>query len=292
MIRRGLTVAAVAALSWTLTTASAEASTTTIGAVDQISSGTAPDPTTTNGYAFQAASTSGRSYAVPAGYGVITKLLHRTGTQTGILTFKVYRPAGPGFLTVAAEPHIVTAGVTNSFDVRIPVQQGDVLGLSSDTGIEEAYDGGVGDVVGFFTSDPAVGTTATAAPGPTGYYLDVAAVLESDADRDGYGDDTQDGCPTDARTFGKCARTTITKAPKSKVLTSSSKAKVKIKFTGADPAGTFRCAVDGGAFKVCRSPFKKKFHLGKHTVKIEAVNALGVVELQPQVVKFRVKRRH
>ena len=112
--------------------------------------------------------------------------------------------------------------------------------------------------------------------------------METDADGDGYGDDTQDGCATDARTSGKCPDTKILKAPK-KVFTNGKKARVKITFTSPDPAGTFQCSVDGKAFKACKSPFKKRYALGKHKVLVKAVNAQGVADATPAVVKFRVK---
>jgi hypothetical protein len=37
--------------------------------------------------------------------------------------------------------------------------------------------------------------------------LDVSAVLEADADADGYGDTTQDLCPSDVTTQGQCRTT-------------------------------------------------------------------------------------
>jgi len=232
---------------------------------------------------------------VPAGYGVITKLRHRTGTTSGTLAFKVYRPTGVAdtYVVVASESRAVTAGVNHSFDVRIPVKPGDVLGLSSETGVEEAYIGTASDVVGQYDgdTDPATGQTVGIASGPTGYYLDVAAVLETDADGDGYGDDTQDLCPADKGTVGKCLTTTVDKAPKHKVLTSKNKAKVKLKFSSPDAGVTFQCSVDGGAFQACSSPFKKKYKIGKHTVSVRAVTAVGGADPTPAVTTFKVKRK-
>ena len=295
MMRRGFAVAVAAALTWTLTTTAAHATTTTIGSAAEIAANQPPSPATTNGFTIQTGSAAGRSYVVPAGYGVITKLRHQTGTASGTLTFKVYRPTGvlATYFVVASEARQVVAGTNHSFDVRIPVKPGDTLGISSDTGVQEAYNGGPADTVaGFAPPDPAAGQTVTTAGGPgSGYYLDVAAVVETDADADGYGDDTQDGCSTDARTFGKCAETTITKAPKKTVLTKGSKARVKIKFTSPDPAGTFQCSVDGKAFKTCTSPFKKRYKVGKHKVLVKAVNAQGVADLTPALVKFKVKQK-
>jgi hypothetical protein len=249
---------------------------------------------TVNGFKVQTATAAGHVYTVPAGFGVITRFLHRTGTASGTLAFKVYRPTGvPGqFRVVASESRQVIDGTTHAFDVRIPVKPGDTLGLSSSTGVQLAYSTAPGDELGAFGGpDPATGQVVDVTGGDIGALLDVAAVLESDADGDGYGDDTQDGCATDARTWGKCAQTTIKKAPKKTVFTDGTRAKVKIAFTGADPAGTFRCSVDGKAFKACRSPYKKWYKLGRHKVVVKAVNAQGVADLTPAVVRFKVKQR-
>ena len=51
---------------------------------------------------------------------------------------------------------------------------------------------------------------SSAAPAPSGTSL---ARLEADADRDGFGDETQDQCPTDASTQGACPVTPVTPAP-------------------------------------------------------------------------------
>jgi hypothetical protein len=297
MMRRAGAVAVAAALTWTLTATAAHATTTTIGSVPQFASSAAPDPGTTGGLTVQAGAGAGLSYVVPAGYGVITKLRHVTGTASGPLTFKVYRPTGnPGqYLVVASDTRQVTAGVAHSFDVRVPVKPGDTLGISSTT-VQMAYRTmAMSDVVGFFGSpgdpDPAPGQTVDLDSSNAGYLLDVAAVVETDADSDGYGDDTQDCYPTNAVAAGACAETTITKAPRKKVTTHGQKAKVKVKFTSPDPAGTFLCSVDGKAFKVCTSPFKKRYALGKHKVLVKAVNALGVADATPAVVKFKVQQK-
>jgi hypothetical protein len=39
------------------------------------------------------------------------------------------------------------------------------------------------------------------------HQIDVSAVLEPDADHDGFGDETQDQCPTNGSTHGPCPAT-------------------------------------------------------------------------------------
>ncbi len=188
----------------------ASAATVELGAVSEIRAGVNPTEPSGGGEAVQLSEAAG-TYAVPAGYGVITAWEHRTGTVSGRLTFKVYRPTGePGrFFTVASDPQAVTAGAGHAFAVRIPVQPGDRLGLSSPTNtVHLAYRTfNPADQFAFFPvdSDPAAGTTVTQDGAPaTGYRLDVAARVESDLDGDGFGDESQDRCPTNPSTQSSC----------------------------------------------------------------------------------------
>jgi hypothetical protein len=189
--------------------APALATTTKLGAVEEIADGRGPYEPSGGGDAVQIAEAMG-TYAVPAGYGVITAWEHRTGSASGPLHFKVYRPTAPGrFFTVASNTHNVTAGATHVFATRIPVNPGDRLGLSSLTGTTQiAYlTFNILDKFAFLPidSNPPPGTTVMQdGPPASTYKLDVAARVESDLDRDGYGDDTQDLCPGSAATRGPC----------------------------------------------------------------------------------------
>jgi Ca2+-binding RTX toxin-like protein len=197
-------------IAWLAAAAPALGTTTKIGAVQEIGDGTPPFEPSGGGDAVQIAEAMG-TYAVPAGYGVITAWEHRTGSASGPMHFKVYRPTGVGgrFYTVASDTHTVSSGATHVFAARIPVNPGDRLGLSSLTGTTQiAYlTFNILDKFAFFPvdSNPPPGTTANQdGPPASTYKLDVAARVESDADRDGYGDDTQDLCPSSASTHGPC----------------------------------------------------------------------------------------
>jgi Ca2+-binding RTX toxin-like protein len=190
--------------------APASATTTKLGAVDEIRDGAPPFESSSGGDAVQISEAVG-TYAVPAGYGVITAWEHRTGSASGPLHFKVYRPTGitGQFLTVASNTYTVTAGATHVFATRIPVNPGDRLGLSSLTDTTQiAYlTFNILDKFAFLPvdSNPPPGTTVMQdGPPASTYKLDVAARVESDLDRDGFGDDTQDLCPASATTRGPC----------------------------------------------------------------------------------------
>ena len=67
----------------------------------------------------------------------------------------------------------------------------------------EAHTGNPADTFVYRSDDPPLGTTIAYETG-SGELFDLSAQLEPDADRDGFGDDTQDGCPRDAVTQGPC----------------------------------------------------------------------------------------
>ena len=218
--RRGLgVVLAITAGVLAVAVAPAGAAITQIGAVNEIAAGLPPEPVTAGTpedpfYTVQIAESTG-TYAVPAGYGVITAWRHSTGSTPGQVTFKVYRPSGTRqFLVLGSDTQSVTPGTVHTFNVRIPVRPGDRIGISTST-VEVGYlcpgqleSGQCNDPaertnqVGVFNpnqSDPAVGTQATLdGPAFPGLKVDVAAQVETDADRDGFGDHTQDACPASA----------------------------------------------------------------------------------------------
>lgn len=165
-----------------IATGAAEAAATEIGAVAEVRAATPPEAIAAGGFAVQVAEAAG-SYAVPPGYSTITGWSHSAGTTAGTLTFKVYRPTGAlrEFIVVAADTRMVTAGSVQAFPVQIPVRPGDRIGLSSDD-VQLAYlTSNPADQVGFFSPDPAPGTTKTTDGDPFGEFkLDVTATLQSD----------------------------------------------------------------------------------------------------------------
>jgi hypothetical protein len=123
---------------------------------------------------------------------------------------KVFRPTGiPNTFTAVGESTLQPIeGGTNTFETRIPVQVGDRLGVTSNfegiwCGEAEEGEEESPNVFGAYPSDVALGTSATFTGVPHGQVA-VSGTVETDADGDGYGDETQDKCPTDASTQGAC----------------------------------------------------------------------------------------
>jgi hypothetical protein len=245
------------------------------------------------------------SYAVPAGGGVITSWSVQ-GWVLGDsqLEFKLVREvAANTFRIVGADPQqrTIPASTLASFDVRIPAAGGDLLALwVPAVGVHGFYyDGQAGDVWRFrggISPEPGIGDDFVV-DGTGGNRTNLSAQLEPDADADGFGDETQDECPTDASTQGQCPdtdppETEITKTPSNK----SEKPKAKYKFTSDEPNSTFECKLKGKGLKKsvkrfgdCDSPRKyKRLDEGKFKFKVRAVDAAGNVDPSPAKDKFKV----
>lgn len=180
----------------------------------------------------QSAAVAAPLYSVPAA-GVITSWSHRGATlasgTAGQGKLAVWRPAGTDSYTAVGKSaaEAFTANTVGTFKTRVPVKAGDLLGLRTQTdGVACFFSNFEGssmeDVVGFQSGfpheqpeepptepptapDPEPGTTYSFEPvHGSGGRVNVAAVVEPDADGDGFGDETQDLCPTDASAQGAC----------------------------------------------------------------------------------------
>jgi hypothetical protein len=125
---------------------------------------------------------------------------------------QLFRPTtgASQFLKVAESPVSQISTGFNSFQVRIPVQAGDWLGLNGTFFTFLCSTPDITDVTGIATTPGPlpVGAAATFPPA-TKLQVPVAAVIEPDADKDGYGDETQDGCPQSAAYQTACPVITI-----------------------------------------------------------------------------------
>jgi hypothetical protein len=164
-----------------------------------------PNPSTScDGYTWVVTSSPGVVHAAPSD-GVITSWSHQAGsTVGGTLKLKVLRPTGGNSYAAIGEdgPRAPAAGVLNTWPTRVPVRQGDKIGLVG-IGALPCRSGVVDWSLRAVGGDLAVGSAATF-DGSSDRMLDLSAVLEADADGDGYGDTTQDLCPTDPTTQGQC----------------------------------------------------------------------------------------
>lgn len=139
--------------------------------------------------------------------GVITAWTVRVGAGLGQFAQQlgVFRPAGNGEYTKVAESalevfgEVVPGEGVTSRPARIPVQQGDLVGLHGPEGT--LYCGGGPSAV--FNGSIATGETKPFVEEGAGK-SPVNAVVEEDVDRDGYGDFSQDRCPNSALFQTEC----------------------------------------------------------------------------------------
>jgi hypothetical protein len=123
------------------------------------------------------------------------------------LTLKVLRQNGPNTVQLIGESSGNITGGSNAFDTRIPVQAGDRLGLfgSSPFGVIFCESPGPENTIGGFPGGGGgVGSTNTFVQISAEARFPVSAVLEPDADNDGFGDETQDKCPQSAAAQVAC----------------------------------------------------------------------------------------
>jgi hypothetical protein len=159
-------------------------------------------------------------YEIP-GDGVLTSWRTYTGAvvNQGPVRLKVIRAMSPtSFKVVAASAYITPVyladGNNGPFATRIPVVANDLIALGVGPLAQKnapyclfSGDGAAQSRVKIGMDDPpnaALALPWDAMPTYT-YRVSVSASLEPDLDHDGYGDETQDGCPMDATTHGSCA---------------------------------------------------------------------------------------
>ena len=242
----------------------------------------------------QVSRADGTSYAMPHA-GVITSWSFESGTGPVQLVLRVFRPTGAvnSYLVVGdggPVQSMTTAGL-HTFPARLPVSAGDIAGLSVlNTATCASSSGNFLDKYAVRPGTLAVGQTADFIQSTT-VQIDISAVLEPDADRDGFGDETQDQCPQLGGIVVPCVPdTAITKKPKRHATSPHS----KLKFTSTIPGSAFSCTLDKRRPRSCASPEKYRcLGPGKHTYSVVAVSPYGLVDPTPAKVRFRVSaHRH
>lgn len=217
-------------------------------------------------------------YVAPVG-GVISEWRFRADVNPGTIAMQVMNVIDNSTYApiVESAPTALVASQLNKVAARIPIAAGQIIGLRT-----------VGPSHGCFAFGQTGFTDHGQAPAPlpgggpqmygTGSgdaATNIAATIEPDGDGDGYGDETQDGCPKNANRSDDCVPPSvkIDKGPKKK----TKKAKAKFKFSSDDDKATFECSLDGKKFKPCSSPLKVKVKKkkGKHSFAVRAVDSNG-----------------
>jgi len=150
--------------------------------------------------------------------GVVVKFRIRSATPD-IVTFRLAN------ISVAAEigtatglgvgPTVTLAGTEEieEFPARVPVTKGAHVALDG-TSHGATYDSSGGQDTYLYVPPLAQGGAPRNTTETSGGELLVQAVMEPDSDKDGYGDETQDSCPTDAGTQQGACPTPDTQDPR------------------------------------------------------------------------------
>jgi hypothetical protein len=227
--------------------------------------------------------------------GVITSWSFGAGAAVpSSLKLKIARPAGGNSRTIVGESvaRAILANQLNSFATRISIMAGDQLGITAGPGPNfDCLSDGTGYSIGALGGDPPPNSTDAYPPSP-GHRLSVAAVLEADADDDGYGDESQDACPGDGAAHSPpcpdrvAPNTFITEHPAKKV----TKKTATFEFASGEDGSSFECSLNGGAFKACASPFLVKAKKGKNTFAVRAKDAAGNTDASPDEASWKFKK--
>jgi Ca2+-binding RTX toxin-like protein len=86
-------------------------------------------------------------------------------------------------------------------------------------------------------------------------------------------------------------RTALLHHPPRVVFSATKRRRVAVAFTSHETGSSFRCKLDSRPFKPCRSPRAYTVWLGRHTIRVYAIDAAGNRDRTPAVVSFRVRRR-
>ncbi len=244
---------------------------------------------------FQQSLTGRQVTALTAGVVVRWRLV--VGLAPVNVKLRIIRAASAGTFTGINSSESVQAALgTNEFPTRLAIQAGDFIGVDAGAGENfRAFATNSGAVRRSFY--PALADGETRAPSGCFDNDDLEILLnadiEPDADGDGFGDETQDQCPTDASTQGPCPVVPDTDPPETKITKGApnkpDKTKLKFKFTSSEPGSTFECKLDKKALKPCTSPRKvKRLDDGKHKFKVVATDAAGNTDPSAAKDKFKV----
>jgi Ca2+-binding RTX toxin-like protein len=86
-------------------------------------------------------------------------------------------------------------------------------------------------------------------------------------------------------------RTRLLHRPAKTVLATGRRRTVSFAFAANERGATFRCRLDRGRFRPCRSPRAYRLHPGQHVFRVFAIDRAGNRDRSPAVFGFRIRRR-
>jgi hypothetical protein len=149
-----------------------------------------------------------------AASNIATTMSARIVRPTDSTNFQLVRSSDPASIgaTISESPGGPFPPTMTTVPSRIPISKGDFVGLGMSTAPATFYSTEIpGSLYLDLNGQP--DGASVGKPSASGGMIFYNADIEPDADGDGYGDDTQDLCSTDAATHGPCPSTDDVTAP-------------------------------------------------------------------------------
>lgn len=145
----------------------------------------------------------GRQLASPID-GVITRFRSRGGS--GSARLRIVHPGPAGYTFVSSTPYVTGSGGTDvvTLPAQVPIHAGDLIGVDGAPGAQAGFRPLAGATADYFEPSPADGATMPPTFPANGNEFLFNADVEPDTDNDGFGDETQDGCPGNGSATGTC----------------------------------------------------------------------------------------
>jgi uncharacterized repeat protein (TIGR01451 family) len=139
---------------------------------------------------------TGAPVAVAPFAGVVVRWRVKSASTASGVKLRAVRPSGAGTYVSAGagDPQTLQIG-TNVFPARVPVKTGDVIAMDGSSSAR-VFASPV-PTAAYYFQPLGAGSFAQTPQKQTSRELLLSADIERDADGDGYGDETQDLCPTD-----------------------------------------------------------------------------------------------
>jgi hypothetical protein len=149
--------------------------------------------------------------------GIIVRWRLRTNAAyAGSVRLRILRDQGGNdwrfVRSGAPSPITATTGI-HTFAARVPVTAGDYIGLDRPDTMEQIFRSAAGAVSNLFSGTPPPDDDSRNNAGSPDRELLINADVEPDADRDGFGDESQDLCPIDPFIQGLCPQPPALAAP-------------------------------------------------------------------------------
>lgn len=200
-------------------------------------------------------------------------------------------------VAVGAQETMPLAAGIRSFSARLPVKAGDQIGIDFEPppkmDVPAMRSSATGAAMDYWK--PVLAPTAERNPfenDKANYEVLVNATIEPDADKDGWGDETQDKCPGRSDTTNACPvvagpiPTPNTKLTEVKV----EGAKATFRFSATVKGSKFKCKIDKKRWKSCKSPkVYRSLKEGRHSFKVKAIGPTAAPDPTPAKRVFRVK---